>query len=1303
MCRFKFNVLTVTILAVALCGVFPSTAQEQGDWQYEPALEAMYWTIPGLEVADVRQEYGLKGLRRLHPYQVSPIKLGKEDELAIVVSDSELPLIYLVLEGSVEYFVINELITDPQSPLQTGIASLATGDLNDDGVDEIVVLPSTTNGPTILVVSYQEHTFKVTARMDIPLDADRRTVAVAVKDLNRDGLRDIVTSSGIFYQRNAGCFAEFAPFPRRPVGEQESVVTSKHCMMIEGDKTCVPVHASGFDLQVADMDGNGFPDVSYTFYQRTPTGTEYGLAVLLQTASMVFTDPVVYWLSDATEGFAVGDLNDDGKEDIAIPVGANPGHLVVLYQNTKGRFDSVEVFPAYEAPSSPAISDLNGDGLNDVVVLSWGRAAVFCQNTEQGLDPFVLYEFPIASYLGPRSLIVEDLDGDNITELICPAGNGNLVSVVTELPQLRGRGLAESETPSMAPYLPLLDTVTPSSFPDFLLVPLGATDSRNTRQLVTQASPHALTGADLNGDGESEVIVADGGHNPMIYIYYGSKVVHYDTGCAPLWSNVVSVAAGDLNGDDKDDIAVYAGQLAKGGRVVLLTESEDHQLTQMQVITSTDHLGGLQIADINQDGRNDLITAVGIYYQSPSHEFRSLSPFPGNYSFPDTEIADVEVADLNGDGLLDVARTFIASTDGRTTTGFEVMLQIKSGRFRKAGGYEHEGFLSATAHIATGDLTNNGKVDLVLTIEDVHDMALLFVQKDGALEEVEQNWLRSLKAPIVADIDGDGLNDLVGLSGSDRVCVFFQAEEGYFSRPVSYNTSTAQWPGPQGLSAYDMNGDGLLEVVSIANYDDGISVLAHAKLVASLQGNEEGTDLYWSSVLTSTVDSLSIVLAKRKLGLRLLADGRYESALSQLSQAVAMSQTAGFDYWTAYLLIAKGEIYHILGLWEDAFSAWDTAYTIFGNIGDFTGRQLALRNLGTASFLLQDYETALYYWQICYKWSTRLNWPSMQAVDANNIGVLYISRSDFDQAKKQLAFAARVNTEQGRRIGKVIALMNTGVIYGKEAAFDYGIHCFEQAETLLRDISYEDTNAPSAREIEWLLDFNLGVTHELSGQVQNAIDRYQQAIKKVEQIREQLSRESLKRSYWKKVRIVYERLIKLLIDQGQGVSAFLYAERCRARTFLDALYQGSITPDQLISPEAGISSGAVDPKAIDQAVKDARKDLQPNEAVLEYMVTDRGVYLWVITKDGVSVPIFIEYERAQLMNDVITLRKSLESDPPDQITMTEFLTSFYDKLVKKGLSKLPDGVDTLILIPSGPLWYLPFSALKMSVDATVGN
>jgi CHAT domain-containing protein/Flp pilus assembly protein TadD/TolB-like protein len=129
---------------------------------------------------------------------------------------------------------------------------------------------------------------------------------------------------------------------------------------------------------------------------------------------------------------------------------------------------------------------------------------------------------------------------------------------------------------------------------------------------------------------------------------------------------------------------------------------------------------------------------------------------------------------------------------------------------------------------------------------------------------------------------------------------------------------------------------------------------------------------------------------------------------------------------------------------------------------------------------------------------------------------------------------------------------------------------------------------------------------------------------------------------------------------------------------------------------------SVDIEEITSNVVETLEFLEPNEAVLEYMVTEKGVYLWVIRASEqadlheIGEPIFVSYAEEQLMNDVIALRQAIEDKNPDAITVNELLNSFYDKLVKEGLAKLPDGVDTLILIPSGPLWYLPFSALRMT-------
>lgn len=129
---------------------------------------------------------------------------------------------------------------------------------------------------------------------------------------------------------------------------------------------------------------------------------------------------------------------------------------------------------------------------------------------------------------------------------------------------------------------------------------------------------------------------------------------------------------------------------------------------------------------------------------------------------------------------------------------------------------------------------------------------------------------------------------------------------------------------------------------------------------------------------------------------------------------------------------------------------------------------------------------------------------------------------------------------------------------------------------------------------------------------------------------------------------------------------------------------------------------SVDIEEIASNVAKALNFLEPHEAVLEYMVTEKGIYLWVISageQEGphkIGEPIFVPYPREQLMNDVIALRQAIEDQNPDAITVNELLTSSYMQLVQPGLAHLDDEVDTLILIPSGPLWYLPFSALRMS-------
>lgn len=231
-------------------------------------------------------------------------------------------------------------------------------------------------------------------KVTLALGSNRYAYGAAVADFNGDGEPDIaVAASGgtdllIFFQNASGGFTGVTPVSL-PLGatpycvaaaalsggsQDLAVGLSTGQLAIlkgNGDGTfqAAVSYACGTApsaVKVADLDGVNGPDLAVTDY-----GAASSVLVFLNGGSGAFAAGVSYATGDAyAQDVAIGDLNGDGKPDLAVANSGfpgDPGSLSVLFNNGSGAFGAATTLPGLYGPLSVAIADIDGDGLNDLV------------------------------------------------------------------------------------------------------------------------------------------------------------------------------------------------------------------------------------------------------------------------------------------------------------------------------------------------------------------------------------------------------------------------------------------------------------------------------------------------------------------------------------------------------------------------------------------------------------------------------------------------------------------------------------------------------------------------------------------------------------------------------------------------------------------------------------------------------------------------------------------------------------------------------------------------------------------------
>lgn len=392
-----------------------------------------------------------------------------------------------------------------------------------------------------------------------------------------------------------------------------------------GGSPPAPTHLSYSAVAVADLDGDGLPDVvaAYSSISGAPPHPGFVAVYLQDPARPGHFRPVsTYAVGNDPVSVAIGDLNGDGRPDIVTAnailatSGAGVSDVSVLLQDAAhpGQFLPAASYATGPNPQGVAIGDLDGDGKPDLAVADDLGVTLLLQNPGGPAGTFLpRQEISIGEPV--YSIALADLNGDGRLDLIVT----NAVDVL----------VLQHDANIDAGF------AAPQSY-------------------AAGAQPIAAVAADLNGDGALDIAVANIGTpsdpttaSASVQLQDPANPGHFlGATMYATQQRTISIATADLNGDGLTDVvAANLGSIGGScpptctvngsGVSVLLQDPAAHGHFQAAVNYSpsgNDTVAAVAVADINGDGKADLVIAQGsgvfIRLQDPAHPGAFLPPAP---------------------------------------------------------------------------------------------------------------------------------------------------------------------------------------------------------------------------------------------------------------------------------------------------------------------------------------------------------------------------------------------------------------------------------------------------------------------------------------------------------------------------------------------------------------------------------------------------------------------------------------------------------------------------------------------------